>query len=75
MPRMDGRQTLQSLRRFPWLPPVILMSGYSEHETHQGFAGERPSGFLQKPFTLDQLTDRLQQALRPPAEQPSTNGA
>jgi DNA-binding response OmpR family regulator len=47
---------------------VILMSGYTEDETHKRFADEHLSGFLQKPFTLDQLTARLKNALSPTAE-------
>jgi PAS domain S-box-containing protein len=71
MPRMDGRRTLDALRHLPGLPPVILMSGYTEHETHQRFADQHLSGFLQKPFTLDQLTARLKEALSPTAQDPS----
>jgi CheY-like chemotaxis protein len=63
MPRMDGRRTLQALRQLSETPPVILMSGYTASETHQKVADEHLAGFLQKPFTFDQLKAGLRQAL------------
>jgi PAS domain S-box-containing protein len=61
MPRMDGREAFRELRRIRADLPVILYSGYSEHESlmetlEQGFAG-----FLQKPFSMDDLRNAIQQ--------------
>ena len=42
---------------------VIVMSGYSEHEMHQRFAGQRVAGFVQKPFGPAVLLATLHQAL------------
>jgi two-component system cell cycle sensor histidine kinase/response regulator CckA len=42
---------------------VIMSSGYTESEITPRFAGKRLSGFLQKPYTLDTLTQRLRDAL------------
>ena len=39
------------------------MSGYSEHEVNQRFAGAGLAGFLQKPFTLNSIQRKLQQVL------------
>jgi PAS domain S-box-containing protein len=62
MPRMDGRETFQELRRLQANLPVILYSGYSEQESmpplDQGFAG-----FLQKPFQLEALKAALRRVL------------
>jgi CheY-like chemotaxis protein len=63
MPRMDGRETFQELRRLQADIPVILYSGYSEYDSlgetlAQGFAG-----FLQKPFQIGDLRIALQQVL------------
>jgi PAS domain S-box-containing protein len=58
MPRRDGEQTLREVRRhWPDLP-VLLMSGYSEAELGGRVAGAA-SGFLQKPFTLQDLAGRV----------------
>ena len=63
MPRWDGEKTLQALRsEFPHVP-VILMSGYSEQKLRQRFAGENVAGLLQKPFTRQDLIDRVEAAL------------
>ena len=35
---------------------MILMSGYTELEMSQRFAGSPPAAFLQKPFALEQLS-------------------
>jgi two-component system, cell cycle sensor histidine kinase and response regulator CckA len=65
MPNMDGHQTLQALHTLPSPPPVVLMSGYSEHELHHRFATAGFAGFLQKPFTFEQLGNRMREALEP----------
>lgn len=40
-----------------------MSSGYTESEIAPRFAGKRLSGFLQKPYTLDALTQCLRNAL------------
>jgi CheY-like chemotaxis protein len=51
MPRMDGMEVLAELRRLaPYVPLVVVMSGYSELETSRRFAGMSANGFIQKPF-------------------------
>jgi CheY-like chemotaxis protein len=44
---------------------VILCSGYSEQESLRRFAGEGLAGFLQKPYQLEELKDRLASVLKP----------
>lgn len=66
MPPPDGLETLLRVRaRWPEMR-IIIASGYSAHDLEGRFVGERPSGFIQKPFSLDQL----QQALRTAIGQP-----
>jgi FixJ family two-component response regulator len=43
--------------------PVVMMSGYAEHEVLDQFAGGGPAGFLQKPFNVDAIRHILQTAL------------
>ena len=43
--------------------PVILMSGYSEHELSSRFAGRGISAFLQKPLRPAQLLQHVREAL------------
>jgi PAS domain S-box-containing protein len=55
MPRLDGAQTLQGMRRVCQDVRAIVMSGYTEYEMSQRFASAPPAGFLQKPFVREQL--------------------
>jgi CheY-like chemotaxis protein len=63
MPRLDGEQTLLELHRVSPEVPVVLMSGYSEHELSERFAGKGFAGFLQKPFTREDVRRRIREAL------------
>lgn len=70
MPRLDGPQTMEAMQSLAVRPPVILMSGYAETEIHRRFDAFPPAGFLQKPFNMAQLVERIRQVLgagqRPP---------
>jgi len=70
MPEADGFEVLKKLRTRPGAPPVILMTGAG-----RGAAGEYveiarvlgAAAVLQKPFSLDALTDMIRQFAGPPA--------
>ncbi|GAB6057743.1 hybrid sensor histidine kinase/response regulator [Desulfonatronum parangueonense] len=62
MPNMDGVTTFAELRKIHKSIPVILCSGYSSQETEQRFAEDRPTAFLQKPFSIQSLQKALQTA-------------
>ena len=55
MPHMDGREAFQAIRRIHPDLPIILSSGYNEHESLQDFMGRGLAAFLQKPYTLATL--------------------
>jgi len=65
MPRMDGREAFQQIRRVCPGVPVVLTSGYNEQESIQDFIGRGLAGFLQKPYTLKALGETLQRCARP----------
>ena len=62
MPRMDGEQTFRALREINPEVAVIITSGYHEAEVVSRFSGKGLAGFLQKPYTLGQLSSRLREA-------------
>jgi PAS domain S-box-containing protein len=68
MPILDGVQTLHELRRMRPDMPVILMSGFAETHALAKFGEHRLSGFLQKPFKIDEVQRRVTAVL---AERPS----
>ena len=63
MPKLDGEETFRKLRETHHRAAVVLMSGFSEHEIGDRFAGQGLAGFLAKPFTLETLADRLRVAI------------
>ena len=63
MPRMDGIETLAALRGISGELKVVLSSGYSEHEISKRFAGKDFSGFIEKPYRISELADKLRAVL------------
>lgn len=63
MPQMDGEATLHELRRIDAKVRVVISSGYTEAEIAPQFAGKPLFGFLQKPYTLNALTQCLRDAM------------
>jgi PAS domain S-box-containing protein len=63
MPVMSGEQALRAIREMRPDIKVILTSGYDEGEALQRFASEKPAGFLQKPFSVRELGERVFEAL------------
>ena len=65
MPDLDGAETFRELRHICPDVRVILSSGYSEEAATERFAGQGLAGFIQKPYQLETLIARIQQALGP----------
>ncbi|HUJ74478.1 MAG TPA: response regulator, partial [bacterium] len=63
MPRMSGAETLRQMRSVRQDVPVILMSGYNEKVALDRLVGRNLGGFLQKPFKLEQLRERMRALL------------
>ncbi len=66
MPNMDGVSAFHALQRIRQDVKVIIGSGYSDKEVSRHFCGERPSGFLQKPFKVEELTAKIHDILNSP---------
>jgi len=64
MPQMDGVDAFREIRALDEQIPVLLMSGYNEQDAVMRFAGKGLAGFLQKPFTVEMLRERLMSVLR-----------
>ncbi len=59
MPHLDGAEAFARMRRVRPDVRVLLMSGFSEHDATITFAGKGLAGFLQKPFELGHLRDKI----------------
>ena len=67
MPHMDGEETYRELHRINPAVPVVLMSGFTEKDTIDRFAGKKLAGFIQKPFDRPRLQSKLREVLTPAA--------
>jgi len=65
MPRLDGEETFRELRRIRTDVRVILSSGYSEREISDRFEGTGLGGFIQKPYGIRPLYEKMRQVLGP----------
>jgi len=65
MPHMSGRQTLEELLIQKAELSVLIMSGYAESEALRICGTREHLGFIQKPFSLTKLLDKVQTAFSP----------
>lgn len=61
MPEMDGEETLEQMRQINPAVPLVMSSGQAEQEIEERLAGKGLSGFIRKPFTIDNLRGALRQ--------------
>jgi two-component system, cell cycle sensor histidine kinase and response regulator CckA len=66
MPHMNGEETYRELCRINPKVPVVLMSGFTEKDTIDRFAGKQLAGFIQKPFDRPRLQSKLHAVLTQP---------
>ena len=67
MPAINGRQLYETLSRIRPDLKVLYMSGYTDNViVHHGVLDEGVN-FLQKPFTIRSLTERVRLVLQAPA--------
>jgi nitrogen-specific signal transduction histidine kinase/ActR/RegA family two-component response regulator len=66
MPRMGGEETFRQLRQLAPEVRVVLSSGYSAQEATSHFAGKGLAGFVEKPFTPQELLERVRAVLEAP---------
>ena len=64
MPQMGGDELIHAIRALDPEFPIILMSGFSEMEIAGQFAHESISGFVQKPFRVEEFDRALERALQ-----------
>jgi two-component system, cell cycle sensor histidine kinase and response regulator CckA len=64
MPGLDGAQAFYEMRRLNPDVKVILSSGYNEQDVTHRFVGKGLAGFIQKPYTMAKLIEKLNEVLR-----------
>jgi two-component system cell cycle sensor histidine kinase/response regulator CckA len=63
MPHLDGEACYRELRQIDPDVRVILSSGYNEQDVVTRFAGKGLAGFIQKPYTSEELLGKIREAL------------
>ena len=66
MPGMSGAEVFQEIIAIAPEMRVVILSGYSENNVVASLDGLRPVGFVHKPFSLDELIERVGMALDRP---------
>lgn len=61
MPKMDGYSCLKEIRNLPKVSdvPVLMLSGKEEEKVRDLFAFQKISGYVEKPFELDDLVAKV----------------
>jgi PAS domain S-box-containing protein len=63
MPHLDGEACFRELRMIKPTIKVILSSGYNEQDVVNLFAGKGLAGFIQKPYTNEELIAKVREVL------------
>ena len=63
MPIMSGEETFRQIKLIRPDMKVILSSGFNEVEAVRRFTGKRLAGFLQKPYTVRKLAEKVRAVL------------
>jgi PAS domain S-box-containing protein len=63
MPGMDGEEVLRELKLIEPAVRVLLSSGFNEVESVRRFTGKGLAGFIQKPYTAQELGAKVKQIL------------
>lgn len=66
MPKMDGYNCLKEIRKLPKAKeiPVIMLSGKEEEKVRDLFAFQKISGYIEKPFELDDIVAKIKEILK-----------
>jgi PAS domain S-box-containing protein len=75
MPGLSGHELIQRL--LPARPDakILFLSGYTEDELTRASTPDGPKAFLQKPFTLQNLSRKVREVLGPPIPRPGLTGS
>ena len=66
MPEMNGKDTFDELKKINPKVRVLLVSGYSLNKAIQELMDSGCMGYIQKPFDIVQLSQRIREALEAP---------
>lgn len=65
MPKMSGTELLKLIKKVQPQLPVVVVSGYGPGNTQSLIINEQADGFLNKPFTVEQIEKILKDLIQP----------
>ena len=74
MPAMGGPQTIRQLKAIRAEVPVLVSTGFTEETAMRRFAGAEIAGFIQKPYTMHALVEKIRSVLEPADLAPTNTG-
>jgi len=63
MPRMDGKEALEHIKKIRSDVKIVLSTGYSERDVAANFQGRGFDAFIQKPYNYRELKDVVRMLL------------
>ena len=63
MLHLSGEELFREIKKIRKDVPVILASGFNEQDATNRFAGKGLAGFIQKPFQITKLAEKIREAL------------
>ena len=66
LPKMDGYSCLKEIRKLPNAKdtPVLVLSGKEEEKVRDLFVFQKISGYIEKPFELDNVVSKIKEILK-----------
>ena len=64
LPEMNGRDTYDALKQINPNVKVLLVSGYSLNKQIEELMDKGCNGFIQKPFDIIQLSQKIREVLK-----------
>ncbi|MGC3969936.1 MAG: response regulator [Pirellulales bacterium] len=64
MPGMSGVETFHEIKKVRSDTAVVISSGYGDQSAQDDWGELRPSGFLPKPYGMDELMQCIRNAMR-----------
>ena len=64
MPNMNGEEVVRKMRKICAEVPIILSSGYSEHDVKKRFKAKDMAEFIQKPYQIKALINKIDIVMR-----------
>jgi PAS domain S-box-containing protein len=63
MPVMDGEEAFRHITALSPETPIIMSSGYTEQDVVERFTENKPTAFIQKPYTVKELVRKVRRVI------------